>query len=126
VTAAAGSIGDRRRCTAARAAGAPWPVALGARTHASPSVRLLARELGVDLNKVTASGPKGRILKEDVTAYVKGVLSAPAVAAAAPSLGGGLDLLPWPKVDFAKFGAVEVKPWRASRKSPRRTWRATG
>jgi pyruvate dehydrogenase E2 component (dihydrolipoamide acetyltransferase) len=78
--------------------------------HASPSVRLLARELGVDLNKVTASGPKARILKEDVTAYVKGVLSAPAVAAAAPSLGGGLDLLPWPKVDFAKFGAVEVKP----------------
>ncbi|MBN8437144.1 MAG: dihydrolipoyllysine-residue acetyltransferase [Candidatus Accumulibacter sp.] len=87
-------------------------LAPGARTHASPSVRLLARELGVDLNKVTASGPKGRILKEDVTAYVKGVMTAvPAVAvAAAPSLGGGLDLLPWPKVDFAKFGAVEIKP----------------
>jgi pyruvate dehydrogenase E2 component (dihydrolipoamide acetyltransferase) len=87
-------------------------LAPGARTHASPSVRLLARELGVDLNKVTASGPKGRILKEDVTAYVKGVMTAvPAVAvAAAPSLGGGLDLLPWPKVDFAKFGPVEIKP----------------
>ena len=87
-------------------------LAPGARTHASPSVRLLARELGVDLNKVTASGPKGRILKEDVTAYVKGVMTAvPTVAvAAAPSLGGGLDLLPWPKVDFAKFGAVEIKP----------------
>ena len=92
-------------------AAAPVPALVpGARMHASPSVRLLARELGVDLNKVTASGPKARILKEDVTAYVKGVLSAPAVATAAPSLGGGLDLLPWPKVDFAKFGAVEVKP----------------
>jgi pyruvate dehydrogenase E2 component (dihydrolipoamide acetyltransferase) len=86
-------------------------LAPGARTHASPSVRLLARELGVDLNRVAASGPKGRILKEDITAYVKGVLTAPpAAASAAPSLGGGLDLLPWPKVDFAKFGAVEVKP----------------
>ena len=86
-------------------------LAPGARTHASPSVRLLARELGVDLNRVAASGPKGRILKEDITAYVKGVLTAPpAAAAATPSLGGGLDLLPWPKVDFAKFGAVEVKP----------------
>ncbi len=85
-------------------------LAPGARTHASPSVRLLARELGVDLNKVTASGPKGRILKEDVTAYVKGVMTAAPALAAAPSLGGGLDLLPWPKVDFAKFGPVEVKP----------------
>ena len=96
---------------AAMLAAAPVPaLAPGARMHASPSVRMLARELGVDLNKVTASGPKARILKEDVTAYVKGVLSAPAVAAAAPSLGGGLDLLPWPKMDFAKYGAVEVKP----------------
>ncbi len=86
-------------------------LAPGARTHASPSVRLLARELGVDLNKVAASGSKGRILKEDVTAYVKGVLTAaPTAAAAAPSLGGGLDLLPWPKINFAKFGPVEVKP----------------
>ena len=86
--------------------------ALGARTHASPSVRLLARELGVDLARVTPSGPKSRILKEDVSAYVKSALSAaPAASAAAgASLGGGLDLLPWPKVDFAKFGAVEVKP----------------
>ncbi len=84
-------------------------LALGSRTHASPSVRLLARELGVDLSKVTPSGPKSRILKEDVTAYVKGVLTAPAPAAVA-SLGGGLDLLPWPKVDFAKFGPVDVSP----------------
>ena len=92
-------------------AAAPLPgLALGSRSHASPSVRLLARELGVDLTKVKPTGPKSRILKEDVTAYVKGVLTAPAPAAAAASLGGGLDLLPWPKVDFARFGAIEVKP----------------
>ena len=98
--------------TAQPSAAPPPALALGARTHASPSVRLLARELGVDLTKVSASGPNGRILKEDVNAYVKGVMTASrAPAAAAPaSLGGGLDLLPWPKVDFAKFGPVEVKP----------------
>jgi len=88
----------------------PLPgLALGSRPHPRPPVRLLARELGVDLGKVRPSGPKSRILKEDVTAYVKGVLTAPAPAAAA-SLGGGLDLLPWPKVDFAKFGPVDVSP----------------
>ncbi|WP_428825916.1 dihydrolipoyllysine-residue acetyltransferase [Azonexus sp. IMCC34842] len=85
---------------------------LGAKVHASPSVRAYARELGVDLAKVPATGPKNRIVKEDLTKYVKGVMSgataAPIVAGA--SLGGGLDLLPWPKVDFAKFGEIEVKP----------------
>ena len=97
---------------AAPAALAP-ALPLGARTHASPSVRVFARELGVDLAKVPASGPKGRILKEDVTAFVKGVMKAgpaPAAAPAGAALGGGLDLLPWPKVDFAKFGPIEVKP----------------
>ena len=84
---------------------------LGSSTHASPSVRAFARELGVDLAKVAASGPKGRILKEDIAAYVKNALqAAPAAAAVGASLGGGLDLLPWPKVDFAKFGEIEVKP----------------
>jgi pyruvate dehydrogenase E2 component (dihydrolipoamide acetyltransferase) len=87
---------------------------LGAKTHASPSVRAFARELGADITKVAATGPKGRILKEDITAYIKGVLSgasaAPTAAAAGASLGGGLDLLPWPKVDFSKFGEVEIKP----------------
>ena len=85
---------------------------LSAHLHASPSVRQFARGLGVDLGKVTASGPKGRILKVDVTAFVKGTMSGAFAASNAPSasLGGGLDLLPWPKIDFAKFGPVEVQP----------------
>ncbi len=77
--------------------------------HASPGVRLFARELGVDLAKVSAgSGRKGRIVKEDVQHYVKSALSKPAAASVAS--GGGLNLLPWPVVDFTKFGAVESKP----------------
>ena len=95
------------------AASAPAPAAqpqpLGAKLHASPSVRAYARELGVDLSKVAASGPKGRILKEDLIRYVKGVMSG-ALAGPAAAGGGALDLLPWPKVDFAKFGEIEVKP----------------
>lgn len=91
----------------------PPALPVGGKVHATPSVRAYARELGVDLTKVSASGPKGRILREDLTKYVKGVMSgttAAPVAAAGASLGGGLDLLPWPKVDFAKFGEIEVKP----------------
>ena len=99
---------------AAPVASAPVPVvaapALGSAVHASPSIRAFARELGVELGKVAATGPKGRILKEDVTAFVKGALSAPTTASGGASLGGGLDLLPWPKVDFAKFGEIEVQP----------------
>jgi pyruvate dehydrogenase E2 component (dihydrolipoamide acetyltransferase) len=82
--------------------------------HASPSVRKFARELGVDLDRVSGSGPKQRILHEDVQAYVKDAVrraSAPAAPAPAADGGGaGLGLLPWPKVDFAKFGPVETKP----------------
>jgi pyruvate dehydrogenase E2 component (dihydrolipoamide acetyltransferase) len=80
--------------------------------HASPSVRKFARELGVDLTQVKGSGPNGRITPEDVRGFVKGVMSG-ATAVAGASTGGsgvGLDLLPWPKVDFAKFGPVEAKP----------------
>jgi pyruvate dehydrogenase E2 component (dihydrolipoamide acetyltransferase) len=76
----------------------------GQKSHASPSVRAYARELGVDVSKVKGTGPKGRILREDVQAFVKMALSAPAPAAAG---GVTLDLLPWPKVDFTKFGPVE-------------------
>ncbi|MFO1424587.1 MAG: dihydrolipoyllysine-residue acetyltransferase [Candidatus Competibacteraceae bacterium] len=85
-----------------------------AKVHASPSVRRFARELGVDLTRLSkGSGPKGRILKEDVQGFVKqvmsGALAAPA-AASGVSGGGVLNLLPWPTVDFAKFGPVETKP----------------
>ncbi|WP_042288929.1 dihydrolipoyllysine-residue acetyltransferase, partial [Paraburkholderia mimosarum] len=84
-------------------------------SHASPSVRKFARELGVDVARVTGTGPKGRITQDDVTAFVKGVmtgaLAAPAGAAAAPVAGGaGLNLLPWPKVDFTKFGPIDTQP----------------
>jgi pyruvate dehydrogenase E2 component (dihydrolipoamide acetyltransferase) len=77
------------------------------KAHAGPAVRALARELGVDLSRVKGSGPKSRILKEDVQALVKSVLSG---AAQAPAPGAGLSVAPWPKVDFAKFGPVETKP----------------
>jgi len=80
----------------------------GAKVHASPSVRAYARELGADLSKITPSGPNGRILKEDVTAWIKGILTTPSTTVA-PS-GGSLDLLPWPKIDFAKFGDIELRP----------------
>ncbi|MFP4896469.1 dihydrolipoyllysine-residue acetyltransferase [Paraburkholderia sp. EG304] len=88
---------------------------LGGSSHASPSVRKLARDLGVDVARVTGTGPKGRITQDDVTAFVKGVmadqLAAPAGAAAAPAAGGsGLNLLPWPKVDFTKFGPIDTQP----------------
>jgi pyruvate dehydrogenase E2 component (dihydrolipoamide acetyltransferase) len=78
--------------------------------HASPSIRKFARELGVDLGRVQGSGPKGRIVKEDVQSFVKGALAGrPAPAAAPAGKAGGLDVLPWPDVDFAKFGPVELK-----------------
>lgn len=82
-----------------------------AQAHAGPSTRKLARELGVDLSKVKGTGAKNRITKDDVKAYVKSLMQngAAQTAATAPSLGVGLDLLPWPKVDFAKFGEIEVK-----------------
>ena len=102
-------------------AAAPAPVAAapamatpaGKLPHASPSVRRFARELGVPLSDVAGSGPKGRITQEDVQRYVKGVIAGAAQkpAAAAPAAAGGAfpGLLPWPQVDFAKFGPVERK-----------------
>ena len=79
--------------------------------YASPAVRLFARELGVDLMQVKGTARGGRIGKEDVQRFVKGALQGGGAAAgAAAAAGGGLNLLPWPKVDFTKFGEVEVKP----------------
>ncbi|MEO5845376.1 MAG: dihydrolipoyllysine-residue acetyltransferase [Caldimonas sp.] len=90
----------------------------GALPHASPAIRKLARELGVPLGEVEGSGPKGRITQEDVQSFVKAVLAgqtktfaqagkgAPAAAAAGGAMPG---LLPWPQVDFAKFGPIEKK-----------------
>jgi len=85
------------------------PVAAGA-SHASPSVRKVARELGVDLSRVTGTGPRGRILQEDVQKFVKQSL------AGQVSGGTGLDLLPWPRIDFARFGPVETRPLARIRK----------
>ena len=79
--------------------------------HASPSVRRFARELGVDLSRVKGTGPKDRILQEDVQQFVKQVMTANASGAAAGGVSGGsLNLLPWPTIDFAKFGPVEERP----------------
>ncbi len=96
----------------AAAAAAPIDPASFKSAHASPSVRAFARELGVDLSRVKGTGPKGRILEVDVQQFIKGVMSGAAAAPAAAAGGGGeaLGLLPWPKVDFSKFGAVESKP----------------
>jgi pyruvate dehydrogenase E2 component (dihydrolipoamide acetyltransferase) len=79
--------------------------------YASPAVRLFARELGVDLAQVAGSERGGRISKEDVQKFVKSALAGGGVAPVAAAGGGnGLNLIPWPKVDFAKFGAIETKP----------------
>jgi len=81
--------------------------------HASPSVRKFARELGVTITQVTGSGPKGRITQEDVQAFVKAAMSGGGIPAAASASGGslgGLNIIPWPKVDFTKFGEVERLP----------------
>jgi pyruvate dehydrogenase E2 component (dihydrolipoamide acetyltransferase) len=78
-----------------------------AQAHAGPAARKLARELGVDLSKVQGSGRKGRITESDIKGFVKTAMLAPTpVAAVGTATGSCLDLLPWPKVDFAKFGPV--------------------
>lgn len=120
VPAQVSGSGPQAFVSSAATAIAPPPVAAAAApvaTHASPSVRKLARELGVDLTRVPASGPKGRILADDVTRWVKSALQAPAAAppgapapAATTAAGVGLTLAPWPQVDFAKYGPVESVP----------------
>ena len=79
--------------------------------YASPAVRLFARELGVDLGQVAGTERGGRISKEDVQKFVKSALAGGGGAPVAATGGGnGLSLIPWPKVDFAKFGAIETRP----------------
>ncbi len=81
--------------------------------HASPSVRKFARELGVDLYLVPGTGPKQRITHDDVRNFVKRALatsSAPAASTTSGDTGAALGLLPWPKIDFAKFGPIETQP----------------
>ncbi len=92
---------------------------LGKVAHASPSVRKVARELGVDLARLAGTGPRGRILHQDVQQFVKQVMSGTVPAGAAAervSAGGTLDLLPWPRVDFEKFGPIETRPLSRIRK----------
>jgi len=104
--------------TAMAAASAATPAsgideAAFALAYAGPAVRKLAREKGVDLGKVKGSGAHGRIVRDDVLAFASGAPAAAPAAKAAPAAagagGGGLDLLAWPKVDFAKFGPIERK-----------------
>ena len=122
-TAAAGSAPAAAPSPAPSAAPAAAPAAsqgsvqTGKLAHASPSIRKFARELGVDLIKVPGSGPKGRITQIDVQNYVKGVIAgtvaAPSGAASGGSgVGGGgnFSVLPWPSLDFTKFGPTELLP----------------
>lgn len=87
-----------------------------AAAHASPGVRRFARELGVDLAQVTGSGPKNRVLKEDVQAFVKDAMRDGGAAAPSTSAGLALGLPAWPVVDFAKFGPIEKQAMSRIRK----------
>ncbi|SFO63068.1 pyruvate dehydrogenase E2 component (dihydrolipoamide acetyltransferase) [Variovorax sp. OK605] len=117
-TASASAPAPAPAAAAAAPAAAHQPTAApsGNLPHASPSVRKFARELGVPLEEVKGSGPKGRITQDDIQNFTKAVMSGQAStkasAAKAPAGGGdgaALGLIPWPKVDFTKFGAVERK-----------------
>ncbi|MFZ6743243.1 dihydrolipoyllysine-residue acetyltransferase [Undibacterium sp. JH2W] len=94
---------------------APVATASAGKAHASPSIRKFARELGVDLSRVAGSGQKGRITQEDVQNFVKGIMAGSTAVAAvsAPAKNGsgvGLDVLPWPSLDFSKFGTTTTSP----------------
>jgi pyruvate dehydrogenase E2 component (dihydrolipoamide acetyltransferase) len=87
------------------------PSSVANTSHASPSVRKFARELGADILQIKGTGPKGRITQEDVQSFVKGVLSSHGAGQSVSSSGGnGLQLLPWPKIDFKKFGEIQTRP----------------
>ncbi len=112
----AASAQSTAQSTAPTAGKLEMPVSTGGMAHASPSVRKFARELGVDLNLVSGTGNKQRILQEDIQNFVKQALvgAAGGSGAASSASGGasmaGLDLLPWPKIDFTKFGEITPKP----------------
>ena len=78
--------------------------------HASPSVRKFARSLGVSLNQINGSGPRDRILKEDIESFIKDKLDTSSASNKAGAGVGGIDLLPWPTVDYEKYGLIERKP----------------
>ena len=105
-------LSSRPSAAPAPAAVSPSPISAAAQSavkpHASPSVRKFARQLGVDLGRINGSGLKGRIFRDDVQRFVKDALTSP--AAMAPGPAAPFDLLQWPKIDFAKFGAIESKP----------------
>ncbi|GEK48621.1 acetyltransferase component of pyruvate dehydrogenase complex [Bisbaumannia pacifica] len=98
--------------SAAPAAGQPATAQArdGKRVHAGPAVRMLARELGVDLTQVTPSGPKGRIVKEDLHGYVKQVIANQGKGQAAAAAAAGAGIPPIPDQDFSQFGEIEEKP----------------
>jgi pyruvate dehydrogenase E2 component (dihydrolipoamide acetyltransferase) len=95
---------------AAAAAVSASSVTTSGNAHASPSVRKFARELGVDLGRVQGTASKGRISQEDVQNFVKGIMSGSTAAPALANGGAGLNLLPWPSLDFSKFGTTELLP----------------
>ena len=83
----------------------------GHQTWASPSARKFAREFGVEIKKVSGTGLKGRITREDIQQFIKSAMSSIGSVSERPSAGiVGFDILPWPKVDFAKFGEIECQP----------------
>ncbi|EGT4509885.1 pyruvate dehydrogenase complex dihydrolipoyllysine-residue acetyltransferase [Cronobacter sakazakii] len=106
--AAPAAKADKPAAAPAKAEGKSEFAENDAYVHATPLIRRLAREFGVNLAKVKGTGRKGRILREDVQAYVKDAVKRAESAPAAGATGGSLPgLLPWPKVDFSKFGEVE-------------------
>lgn len=114
-TSSASAPAANNSATASPSAGKlEMPASTAGLPHASPSVRKFARELGVDLALVKGTGVKERIVQEDIQNFVKqalaGGVGASSASASGASLGGGLDLLPWPKVDFTKFGEITSKP----------------
>lgn len=94
----------------------PAPDAFRRSPHASPSIRRMSREFGIDLGTVQGTGPRGRIVKEDLRGFVKAALSARAPVSGGGDTVGGVRIAPWPEVDFSKFGKIERAPLSKIRK----------